>query len=34
MVSHEKISIPEVYVKVIQDLYRGTKTRVKTGGVL
>ena len=23
-------SVPEGYVKVIQDMYRGTKTRVKT----
>ena len=23
-------AIPEGYVKVIQDMYRGTKTRVKT----
>ncbi len=25
-----KRAIPEGYVKVIQDMYRGTKTRVKT----
>ena len=25
-----KISIPEGYVKVIQDMYRATKTRVET----
>ena len=30
MVAMRKRSIPEGYVKVIQDMYRGTKTRVKT----
>ena len=25
-----KISVPEGYVKVIQNVYRGTKTRLKT----
>ena len=30
---HEKRSVPEGYLTVIQDMYRGTKTRVKTQDV-